>query len=468
MRILALDQGTTSTRLLAADGAGLCVLGQLRHQTTYPAPGWVEQNPVEILSNCQSLLAMAGAADAIALANQGESCLAWDAVTGAPLSRIIVWQDGRTLADLSRMAELADEVTARSGLPLDPYFSAAKLGWLLRERPEVAAAHRAGRLRLGTTDAFLLDQISGTFATDRATASRTGLMNLVSGEWDATLCEMFGVPMECLPEIRGNLAGFGQVGGIPIAASIVDQQAALYGHGCRKRGDAKITFGTGAFALAVTGPTPPAPGGGLLPTVAWDLGEGMVYALDGGVQDAGSAVEWALKAGLATNINDFDNFDDPPAVARRLIFLPSFSGLGAPYWDRSSAPVLIGLSPNMTRRDMCQALIEGIAFLTADLVSEIAKAAPLAGPISVDGGLSRSVYFTTFLAQVCQREIAVSSFGELTAFGAAQLGALALGATLPQPEGLPRILRPGPTAPDWHSHFQEALARSRGWRTCPA
>lgn len=454
-----------STRLLAAERGGLQVLGQLRHQTRYPAPGWVEQDADEILSNCQRLLAEAGQADAIGLANQGESCLAWNAVTGEPLPPIIVWQDRRTLADLARMADLTDEITARSGLPLDPCFSAAKLGWLIRERPEVAAAHRAGQLRLGTTDAFLLDRLGGTFATDRATASRTGLINLATGAWDAALCEMFGVPMACLPEIRGNLAGFGQVGGVPVAASIVDQQAALYGHGCRKRGDAKITFGTGAFALVVTGGTPPAPDGGLLPTVAWDLGEGMVYALDGGVQDAGSAVEWALKAGLAASLADFDTFDHPPAVARDLVFLPAFSGLGAPHWDRSAAPLLIGLSPDMTRRDMCQALIEGIAFQTADLVSEIARAAPLSGPISIDGGLSASACFTAFLAQIMQRDVAISAFGERTAFGAAQLAAKALGAVLAEPEGPANILHPGPAAPHWQSRFHDALARSRGWRS---
>ena len=464
MRILALDQGTTSTRLLVAESGGLQVLGQLRHQTRYPMPGWVEQDAAEILQHCQSLLSSAGKADALALANQGESCLAWDSMTGHPLSPIIVWQDRRTLANLARMADLAEEVTARSGLPLDPYFSAAKLGWLLRERPEVARAHRAGRLRLGTTDAYLLDRLGGAFATDRATASRTGLMNLASGQWDARLCEIFGVPIDCLPEIRGNLAGFGSVGGVPIAASIVDQQAALFGHGCRNRGEAKITFGTGAFALGVTGNTPPLPEGGLLPTVAWDLGEGIVYALDGGVQDAGSAVEWALKAGLADSLADFEGFNRPAAAARDLFFLPAFSGLGAPHWDRSAAPLLIGLAPEMTRRDMCQALIEGIAFQTADLLAEMAQAIPLGPVISIDGGLSASGDFTAFLAKVCQREIAVSSFGERTAFGAAQLAAMALGATLPEPEGAARRVPPGPAKPEWQARFNAALTRARGWR----
>ncbi|HCY99742.1 MAG: glycerol kinase [Rhodobacterales bacterium RIFCSPHIGHO2_02_FULL_62_130] len=464
MRILALDQGTTSTRLMAADASGLHGLGQLRHRTCFPSAGWVEQDPTEILTNCKTLLAQAGVADAIALANQGESCLGWDALTKEPLSPIIVWQDRRTTAQLALMSNQADEVASLSGLPLDPYFSAAKLGWLLRENPAIAAAHAAGRLRLGTTDAFLLDALAGCFATDRATASRTGLMNLASGNWDARLCEVFGVPMTCLPEIRGNLAGFGQIGGIPVAAAIVDQQAALYGHGCRNRGDAKITFGTGAFALAVTGATPPLPQGGLLPTVAWDLGAGMVYALDGGVQDAGSAIEWALRAGLADNVAAFDSFDRPPAVARDLVFLPAFSGLGAPQWDRTAAPLMIGLGPDMTRRDICQALVEGIAFQTAALIDELARAVPLSAPIAIDGGLSASRYFTSFLAQACQRDIVVAAVAECTAFGAAQLAALALGTSLPAPVGAAKAIAAGPPMPDWHARFATALARSCGWR----
>lgn len=464
MRILALDQGTTSTRLLAA-GDSLQIIGQRRHSTRHPQPGWVEQNAAEILAHCRALMAEAGPADAIALANQGESCLAWDAVTKEPLSPIIVWQDRRTLQVLEGMAAEAEVVQALSGLPLDPYFSAAKLGWLLREVPAVKAAHAKGRLRLGTSDAFLLDNLTGHFATDRATASRTGLMNLATGAWDADLCRIFGVPMACLPEIRGNLAGFGQVNGVPVAAAIVDQQAALYGHGCRKPGEAKITFGTGAFALAVTGPTLPDAKtlNGLLPTLAWDLGQGPVYAVDGGVQDAGSAVDWALRAGLARSLADFDDFPDEPAIARGLFFVPAFSGLGAPQWDRRAAPTLIGLTPEMTTRDICQALLEGIAFQTAALVREMANAVPL-GQLSIDGGLSGSGYFTRFLAQVCEREIRTSPFPERTAFGAASLAALALGETLPPVIAEETVIRPGPPMPGWHETFARGIERAGNWR----
>lgn len=462
MRILALDQGTTSTRLFAFEARGASLVGQVRHATHHPAPAWVEQDAEEILRNCKDLLAAAGPAEAIGLANQGESCLAWDARTGAALSPVVVWQDRRTLSDLVALQGHAAEVEARSGLPLDPYFSAAKLGWLLRHVPEVKAAHAAGRLRLGTTDAFLLDRLTGHFATDRATASRTGLMNLASGEWDAELCRIFDVPMEVLPEIRGNLAGFGAVGGVPVAAAIVDQQAALFGHGCRQPGDVKVTFGTGAFVLAVTGGRP-AITRGLLPTVAWDLGQGVSYALDGGVQDAGSAVEWAIRAGLADGIADFDGFD-APAVARGLVFLPAFSGLGAPSWDRSASPVMIGLGPEMTRRDMCQALLEGIAWLTAVLLEEMATCVPLSSPVSIDGGLSGSRYFAQMLADLSGREILVSDFAERTAFGVARMAAMALGRDLADPGGAGRRVNPRPVPAAWREKLAEGVARSRSWR----
>ncbi|MCW1918141.1 FGGY-family carbohydrate kinase [Rhodobacter sp. KR11] len=448
MRILALDQGTTSTRLLQAD-PDLRVLGQRRHQTFYPGPERVEMDGAEILSHCRQLLTLAGPADALGLANQGESCLAWDRVTKAPLSPVISWQDRRTLGDLARLEPLAEEVRALSGLPLDPYFSAAKLGQLARAHPGA---------RLGTTDAFLLDNLTGHFATDRATASRTGLMNLDRGEWDARLCQIFGVPLGALPEIRPTLAGFGTAQGAPVTAAITDQQAALYGHGCRNPGEAKITFGTGAFALALTKGRPHPKG--ILPTVAWDLG-GITYALDGGVQDAGSAVDWALRAGIAQSLDDFAGFDTP-AIARGLAFLPAFSGLGAPHWDRTAAPLIIGMGPDTTRRDLCQALLEGLAFQTAALVAEIAEHVPLMG-LFIDGGISSNSYFAGFLATVTQRPVTLAGTQECTAFGAASLAARALGVTLTPPPPGPTH-QPGPPAPEWAARFDAALTRARGWR----
>ncbi len=466
-RIAAIDQGTTSTRVLVAGSDGPpAIAHSVRHATTYPAPGWVEQDALELLSNVRDCLAAAGPVDAIGLANQGESCLAWDAETGVPLSPVIVWQDSRTAGWLAEVP--ADTVQARSGLPLDPYFSASKLGWIVRTLPAVQAALAAGRLRLGTTDAFVLDRLTGVFATDRATASRTSLMDFSTGQWDDELCRLFGVPKQCLPEIRPNCADFGVVDGVPVVASIVDQQAALYGHGCRAAGDAKITFGTGAFALAladadVVGRDDLA---GLLPTVAWDIGGVTTYALDGGIYDVGSAVEWAIRAGIAANIDDFREFAAPPAIERGLVFVPAFSGLACPHWDRTAAPLIIGLSPDTTRSDLCQALLEGLALLTADVVAAIGRIAPSRAGISIDGGVSRSPYFTQFLADCLGRDVTVRGFDELTAWGTACLAATTLGTRLIAGLAEDRTLRPRATGTQmWHDRFREAVGRARAWRT---
>ena len=466
-RVAANDQGTTSTRVLLADADGTArIVHSVHHATTHPAPGWVEQDPLDLLQNIRACLAAAGPVAAIGLANQGESCLAWDGQTGEPLSPVIVWQDSRTAQFLADSVP-AEPVRARCGLPLDPYFSASKLGWIVRTLPRAQQALAAGRLRLGTTDAFFLDRLTGTFATDRATASRTALMNLATGAWDAELCRIFGVPLHCLPEIRPNCAGFGSYGGAPVVAAIVDQQAALYGHGCRAPGDAKITFGTGAFALAIATPDSAARTdlAGLLPTVAWDLDGAVTYALDGGVYDIGSAIDWAIRAGWADGLDDFQAFAAPPAIERGLAFVPAFSGLACPHWDRGAAPLLIGLSPATSRADLCQALLEGLALLTAEAVAAIERIAPSTAPLSIDGGVSRSPYFAQFLADCLGRAVAVRGLHELTAWGTACLAFKALGrpaAALPLTD---RSFRPAGTARDaWLARFRDAVGRSGKWR----
>ncbi len=468
LAIGAIDQGTTSTRLLLADGAGPRIVAVRRHAMTYPQPGWVEQNPEELLANIRAVLAEAGRLDAIGFANQGESCLAWDAETGRALSPVIVWQDSRTDATLAALpAETCARITALSGLPVDPYFSASKLAWIVENLPEAQAALNRGTLRLGTTDAFFLDRLAGRFVTDRATASRTGLMNLETGQWDDELCAAFGVLRACLPEIRPNIGDFGKIDGVPVRASIVDQQAALFGHGCRAPGEAKITFGTGAFVLAHAGKLPPdpAPLGGLLPTVAWDLGDGPTYAVDGGVYDVGSAVDWALAAGIAASLDDFAHFERPSALSRGLVFVPAFSGLAAPEWDRSAAPLILGLAADMTRRDLCQALLEGIALSTEAVLSVLARGTELADQLSIDGGVSASPYFAGFLADALGRDLVVRGFAERTAWGVAQLVAHDLGATLPEPTHPDRLVVPNsPLSSEDRARFAEARRRAGHWR----
>lgn len=468
MRVAAIDQGTTSTRALVAGADGTAAIRHaVRHRQLHPRPGWVEHDPLELLAAIEACLEAAGPVDAIGLANQGESCLAWDRATGEPLSPVIVWQDNRTTARVEALrAQGAEALTLeRAGLPLDPYFSATKLAWLLEHVPAAQEARRAGLLRLGTTDAWFLRRLGGVDATDPTTASRTSLMDLGRLAWDEALCDLFGVPVEALPPIRPTVGDFGAVRGTPVTASVVDQQAALYGHGCRAPGDAKVTFGTGAFALAVTGgEIVRAHARGLLPTVAWQIGRDVTYALDGGVYDAGAAVGWAGRLGLLTGPEDLAAFAEPPAIARGLAFVPALSGLACPHWDRRAGALWVGMTAATSRADLCQALLEGIAFCTAEVVAAMGEHVPIGAALSIDGGLTGSPYFAQFLADLLEREVVVPPLAELTAMGCAALAARGLGVTLAPPQAggsafAPRLV----PAAAWRARFAEAVARSRGW-----
>nr|WP_245615721.1 FGGY-family carbohydrate kinase [Paenirhodobacter enshiensis] len=355
------------------------------------------------MSSPRHVLAAAGPVDAIALANQGESCLAWDARSGRALSPVIVWQDARSRADLAALGPGAAVLPlAVCGLPLDPYFSASKLGWLRREIPAVAEAHAAGRLHLGTTDAFFLDRLCGVFATDVATASRTGLLDLATGGWSEALCAVHGVPLASLPEIRACDAGFGRLNGVPVRASIVDQQAALLGHGCTRPGEAKMTFGTGAFLLACAG-------------------KARVHVLEGGVYDAGAALEWARRIGLIDDPATLSDHEGPTALSRGLVFVPALSGLAAPDWDRTAAPVFIGMDHATTREDMARAVLEGVAMLSARLIAGAAASGLAVQSLSIDGGLSANRYFARLLAAATGLRVEIPQMRELTALGLAEL-----------------------------------------------
>jgi glycerol kinase len=469
-KIVAIDQGTTSTRTLVLEADGSARIAKaIKHAQHFPQPGWVEHDPEELVANILACLQAAGSADAVALSNQGESCLAWDAITGEPLSPVIVWQDNRTSADTQALGErgFAPTVLERAGLPLDPYFSASKLRWLIDNVPAVQQALQDRRLRLGTTDAFFLQRLTGTCATDPTTASRTSLMNLATLAWDEELCRIFGVPIDCLPDIRPSVGHFGTGPTGPLTAAVTDQQAALYGHGCRKPGDLKITFGTGAFCLALADRYPEAARlpKGLLPTVAWQIGAEVTYALDGGVYDVGAAIEWAIKSGIATSVDDFQAFERPAAIERGVAFIPAFSGLACPYWDRTAAPLLVGLSYGSDVADMRQALVEGIVFLTADVIAAMGGMISIGEPISIDGGLSRSAYFCQFLADITGRTIKVAAMDEITALGAAQLAAVGIGTAVPRsPSGETRSYAPRAVPNDaWRQRAHRAIALARGW-----
>lgn len=457
MRALAIDQGTTSTRAFLIDSTGIQLVHSVEHRQIYPAPGWVEHDPEELLASIHACLEAAPQVDCVGIDNQGESCLAWDARTGQAIGPVIVWQDDRTADLCARLKNNGFEpmVRRRAGLPLDPYFSASKLGWIMENIPEARGLAESGHLRLGTTDAFFRDRLTGRFETDPSTASRTSLMNLASGAWDPELCDLFGVPIDALPEIRPTNGALGDLpGGRRLTASVVDQQAALFGHGARSPGDAKITFGTGAFALVLTGELEDTPT--LLPTIAWaEQGADLVYALDGGVYAAASAVNWARSLGLFSDWGEIEHFDAEPAISRGIAFVPALAGLAAPHWDRAARGGWLGLDLGTTRSDMMQAVLEGVAFRMAEAMEEMASLTPISSPISIDGGMSRNPWFCQFLADVLGLQISISTEAELTALGCAQLAIRGAGGTLELAPSA-QLVDPRPVPSDWQETFRHA------------
>lgn len=475
MNILAIDQGTTSTRgLLLEESGNSRIVQTLQHKQYYPHPGWVEHDGEELLRNIQQCIDSCNDVQAIGIDNQGESCLAWDAQTKRAVSPVIVWQDNRTQSFIDSLKNrgLEAQVLAKTGLPLDSYFSAAKFSWLIKNVPQAKELLAKGRLRLGTTDAFFLDRLTGHFITDISTASRTSLMSLESGHWDEELCHIFDVPINSLPEIVattncfGNLASNGK--SIPVTASVVDQQAALFGHGCKKAGDVKITFGTGAFILAITDDKPyQSAEQGLLPTVAWQLeGQNPVYALDGGVFSAGSAINWAKSLGLFSHFSEIQDFPkrQESAIEKDLAFVPALSGLGCPHWDRKAGGCWIGLSLDTRPEDLMQSILEGIAFRAAEVVATMGTFIPIKESISIDGGLSANPYFCSFLSDVLCREVIVHSSSELTALGTAKLAA---GKSMADSLKADKTIRYSPETNREKSllKFKEAVKRSKNWRS---
>jgi len=472
MRIAGIDQGTTSTRALILNSEGnIEIVHSIEHRQLFPHDGWVEHDPEELISNIQACADAVGKVDAIGIDNQGESCLAWDAVTKKALSPVIVWQDKRTMAEIDQLKSkgLEEETLERAGLPLDPYFSASKLAWIVQHNQKAKNALALGTLRLGTTDAFFLDRLTGHFVTDVSTASRTSLMNLKTLDWDQHLCELFGVPMQCLPKIVPTTGDFGLMktrhGHTPITASIVDQQAALYGFGCRHKGDAKITFGTGAFALMVTG-TEIINNRELrlLPTVAWQKnGEDPVFAVEGGVYTASAAVNWAKSLGLFSDLSEINAFNTPPAIESGLAFVPALSGLGCPHWEPRARGAWLGLSLEHTSEQMVQSILEGVAFRASEVIDAMNSCTPLNGPLLIDGGMSKNPYFVQFLADILGREVCPADIPELTGLGTIPLAADFVGCEL---ETVSQLGSFKPRTDVKHSieMFKKAIDISRQWR----
>ncbi len=444
--ILALDQGTTSSRAIVFDGAGeIAGIGQSEFAQSFPRPGWVEHDAEEIwqtqFHSAQEAIADAGVEEAeiagIGITNQRETVVLWDRATGEAVAPAIVWQDRRT-ADFceANRDEWDAKLRTRTGLRLDPYFSGTKLKWLLDEVPGARERAEAGELAFGTIETWLVWKLSGgaTHVTDVSNASRTLLMDLRSLEWDRELLEWLGIPPAILPEIVGNSQIVGECelfgGSIPIAGMAGDQQAALFGQLCFEQGMIKNTYGTGCFLLMQTGDEPVFSEQQLLTTVAWKLGEQPCqYALEGSVFTAGSVVQW-LRDGLGL----IEKSEDVEALAASepdnggVFLAPAFTGLGAPHWDPYARGLIAGLTRGSSAGHLARAALESIAFQVDDLVSamEADTGLPLA-EVRVDGGASASDLILQFQADLLGCDIIRTSIAETTARGAAFLAGLATG-----------------------------------------
>jgi len=434
--LLGIDQGTTRTKACIVDRDGRVVALAAREvPARYPRPGWVEQDPLDllrtVLETAREALVLADApVVAMGLANQGETVVAWDVRTGLPIAPAIGWQDRRTEALCHELEEqgMASLVRARTGLPIDPYFSATKIRWILDQVPAARVLAARGDLRVGTSDAWLLWSLTGRYRTDDSTASRTMLYNPRTRDWDQQILDALQIPRAILPEIRPSRSHFGTVPAgllgydVPLTASLVDQQAALFGQACHRLGSAKVTYGTGAFLLVNTGREMPVSAHGLLPTVAWSTERDLTFALDGGIYVAGAAVQW-LRDGLGI----IEDVAETAALAMSVpdsggvVVVPALAGLAAPYWDSAARGTILGLSRGTTRAHIVRATLEGIAFRTRDVLDAMVRDTGLSiSQIKVDGGASANPFLMRCLAELLEREVVTAASTEATAIGAAQ------------------------------------------------
>ncbi len=435
--LLGIDEGTSAVKAILFD-AELKPLREARREKPlhHPRPGWVEQDPEDVMTAVVEAVAEVlreapGEVVACGLDHQGESVLAWDAESGRALTPVVTWQDKRSQEVLDRLEQegKAERIRELSGLPLDPYFSAGKLAWLLEHDDAVGRARDAGTLRMGTVDSYLCDRLGAGFATDPATASRT---QLGAPEWSPDLLDVFGVPREVLPGIADTAGDLGSLrhdswpSELPLRARCPDQQAALAGAGCVEPGRTKATYGTGVFVLANVGEERPAGVGGLLPTVAWRVGGEVEWALDGGVFTAGALLDWLTREmGLARDVGAFAEMARSAEDAGGVRVLPALSGLGAPWWRADAHAAVAGLTAATRPAHVARATFESIAWRVADILAVIGEQAP-ADVLRVDGGLTREPLLLQLQADFTGVPVERGAV-DATATGAAALAAVGAG-----------------------------------------
>ena len=447
-RILALDQGTTSSRAIIFDHQGrILTVAQREFQQIYPRPGWVEHDPKEIWSTQAGVAAEAVAragmrsedVAAIGITNQRETAIVWDRATGDPIHNAIVWQDRRTAGHCDRLKEEGHEALIRekTGLVIDAYFSATKVAWMLDNVEGARERAERGELAFGTVDSWLIWNLTGgrTHVTDVTNACRTMLYNIHTCDWDEELLQLLGVPRSMLPEVRSSSEVYASTSGelfareIPIAGIAGDQQAALFGQMCTEEGMAKNTYGTGCFMLLNTGTEAVPSKNKLVTTIAWQLGDRVEYALEGSIFVAGAVVQW-LRDGLriirsAAEVEELArSVEDNGGV----YLVPAFTGLGAPHWDQYARGSISGLTRGATAGHLARAALEGIAYQVADVLRAMeADSGIAASELRVDGGAAANDLLMQFQSDLLQIPVVRPKTLETTALGAAYLAGLAVG-----------------------------------------
>jgi glycerol kinase len=490
--ILALDQGTSSSRAIVFDREGnIRSVAQREFRQYFPKPGWVEHDATELWSTqsgvAQEAITGAGlrAVDiaAIGITNQRETVVVWDRATGQPIHRAIVWQDRRTAAfcDGLKAQGLEPTFQQKTGLILDAYFSGTKVRWLLDHVPGARERAERGELALGTMDSWLMYNLTGgaLHVTDATNASRTLLYNLHTGDWDDELLEVLRVPRALLPEVRGSSEVYGHTAEglfgarIPIAGIAGDQQAATFGQACMERGMVKNTYGTGCFMLMNTAGEAVASGHKLLTTVAWQLGDQHTYALEGSVFVAGAVVQW-LRDGLKIirSSRDVEALAGSVESSEGVFLVPAFVGLGAPYWDSYARGTMVGLTRGTTSAHIARAALEAVAYQSAELLTAMQQdsGTPL-GELRVDGGASTNNLMMQFQADILGVPVVRPKVTETTALGAAYLAGLAVGfwsgpEELTRQWQVDRIFEPQMPAEDRERcmhRWRRAVERSRAW-----
>ncbi|MGD8697952.1 MAG: glycerol kinase GlpK [Gemmatimonadales bacterium] len=481
--ILAIDQGTTGTTVLAVDRSGEIVGGAYREiEQHYPRPGWVEHDPEEIWNSVRATMRAAlesgglepDDAAAIGITNQRETVVVWDRETGEPIHNAVVWQCRRTSPECRALREAGHEafIRERSGLVIDPYFSGTKIGWLLENVPGARERAEAGELAAGTIDTWLIWKLTDgrVHATEPTNASRTQLYRIDEQRWDPELSRILGVPERILPEVRPSGGVFGVTAGealgaeVPVAAAMGDQQAALYGQGCWEPGLAKCTYGTGAFLLVQTGDALVPSGHGLLTTVACGPRGEAAYALEGSIFVAGAAVQWLRdELGLIESATETEKLAGSLATNDGVYFVPAFVGLGAPHWLAEARGTIVGLTRGSGRQHLARAALEAMAYATHDLIEAMARdwGHPVR-ELRADGGAAANDWLMQFQADVAGVPVGRPAMVETTALGAASLAGLTCGLwstpdELRELQKLERSFEPGLAA-------EERERLLRGWR----